>query len=103
MRSPHVRSGIRSTCLLQAALAGAVLSLASLQRVTAGPFEDGVAALVRLDYASAISSLQAAADHGDPKGEYLLGVLYRAGRGVPANPGRALALFEGHAGALPAM
>jgi TPR repeat protein len=49
----------------------------------AGGFDDGMAALRRLDTATAVSTLRAAAEAGDPRAQTALAELYLTGRGVP--------------------
>jgi TPR repeat protein len=48
----------------------------------AGPFEDGVAAYLRGDYATALQILRPLADQGIAAAQYNLGVMYAEGKGV---------------------
>src|SRR6516165_6211585 len=60
----------------------------------AGPFEDGVAAYNRSDYATAMSLLRPLADRGHAGAQYKLGVMYAYGRGVPQDDVLAVALYR---------
>ncbi len=55
----------------------------------AGPWEDGMAAYNRGDYAPAIRVFRALAEQGNAKAQNVLGVMFRKGEGVPKNPVRA--------------
>ncbi|HEY6095088.1 MAG TPA: tetratricopeptide repeat protein [Gallionellaceae bacterium] len=46
------------------------------------------------DYSNAAKEARQAAEAGDARGSYLLGVMYQNGLGVPANIGEAAALYE---------
>jgi len=47
------------------------------------PFDAGVAAAARGDFAAAVVLYQQAADKGDSRAEFILGVMYANGQGVP--------------------
>jgi TPR repeat protein len=55
-----------------------------------GPFEDGLAARDRGDYAGAFGAFKSLATAGDANSQFQLSLLYSAGRGVNANPQEAL-------------
>ena len=75
-----MRASIRKWCLLSYAL---------VALVTATPArpDEGAAAYERGDYAAALAAWQAAA--GDAVADYGLALLYRDGKGVEKDPGRA--------------
>jgi len=56
----------------------------------AGPFEDGVAAYRRQDYATAMSLFLPLAKNGNAAAQYNLGVMYGEGQGVPQDDQQAL-------------
>ena len=56
----------------------------------AGPFDDGRAAELRGDYASAMASYKTASKHGHAEAKMSLGSMYLDGRGVKRNPKIAL-------------
>jgi TPR repeat protein len=60
----------------------------------AGPWEDGMAAYNRGDYAPAIRVFRALAEQGNAKAQNVLGVMFRKGEGVPKNPVRAHMWFS---------
>jgi clan AA aspartic protease (TIGR02281 family) len=60
----------------------------------AGPFEDGLAAYARGDYAKAASWFRKAADHGDAAAPYYLGFMYEKGQGVPQDYAAAEAWYR---------
>jgi hypothetical protein len=77
---------------LVAALIVAMAGRASAQQGTA----DGIAALARGDYARAVEILKPiaeSADSRDAAAQFVMGGLYEAGHGVPADPLRACALY----------
>jgi TPR repeat protein len=49
----------------------------------AGPLEDANAAVRKRDYATAIQLIRPLAEQGDPNAQYMLGVFYDNGLGVP--------------------
>jgi TPR repeat protein len=55
----------------------------------AGPWEDGMAAYNRGDYAPAIQLFRPLAQQGNAKAQGLIGVMYRKGQGVTKSSGRA--------------
>ena len=69
----------------------------------AGPYEDGVSAYQRGDYAEAASWYRRVAEQGHAGGQFNLGLLYANGEGVPQDYAEAmkwyrLAAEQGHAG-----
>jgi hypothetical protein len=60
-----------------------VLALCLAAPVAAGPFEDGVAADKRGDYATALRLWRPLADQGDASAQNNLGFMYENGHGVP--------------------
>jgi hypothetical protein len=60
----------------------------------AGPFEDGVAAYSRGDYASALRTFRALAAQGNSDAQSNLGTMYSRGRGVAQDPVRAAMWFS---------
>ncbi len=69
-----------------ALLAMAVLSATP---VHAGPFEDGVAAYQRQDYATALALFKPLAERGNIEAQYSMGVMYMRGRGVTQDHAQA--------------
>jgi TPR repeat protein len=70
----------------------------------AGPFDDGLAAFNRADYAMALRLWEPLAKQGNSIAQGNLGVMYLNGHGVPQNYAEAakwfrLAANQGHAGA----
>lgn len=60
----------------------------------AEPFDDGLAAYTRADYAAAASLLRPAAEAGEPRSQNLLGFLYEQGRGVAQSSATAVAWYR---------
>jgi hypothetical protein len=60
-----------------------VLSVGLAAPVAAGPFEDGITAHNRGDYATALRLWRPLADRGHPSAQVLLGGMYALGQGVP--------------------
>jgi len=59
------------------------LTLGFGMQAMAGPLEEGAAAHNRGDYATALSWYRRAADQGDETAQFILGVMYSKGQGVP--------------------
>jgi TPR repeat protein len=55
----------------------------------AGPFEDGMAAYNRGDYAPAVQFFRLLAQQGNTKAQALLGAMYRKGQGVTKSSAHA--------------
>lgn len=75
------------------AVAALIPSAAGAQTTTA----DGVQALIRGDYQTAVRILRPLADQDgpqpDPLAQFFMAMLYRSGQGVPRNLGRACGLY----------
>ncbi len=56
---------------------------------TAGPLEDGEAALERGDYAAAMRLWLPLAEQGDAGAQALVGAMYSEGKGVPHDDAKA--------------
>jgi hypothetical protein len=70
----------------------------------AGPFEDGLAAAQRGDYDTAAKAYRQAADQGNDGAQFILGVMYANGQGVPRDQAEAVRWYvkaaqQGDAGA----
>ncbi|MFN0041869.1 MAG: tetratricopeptide repeat protein [Alphaproteobacteria bacterium] len=68
--------------------------IVALPMALAGPREDGVAAYVRGDYATALKLLRPLADQGDAGGQFHLGRMYYTGYGVPQGYAEAVKWFR---------
>ena len=72
---------------MKAALKSGILALVVILAIAipadAGPLEDGLAAIERDDYETALQLLEPLADQGLAVAQYNLGVMYRDGQGVP--------------------
>ena len=71
------------------ALALLVVAMGSTSLTVAGPLEDGVTAIRRDDYATALRLLRPLAEQGDARAQYHLGALYDFGQGVPLDYAQA--------------
>lgn len=69
-----------------------------------GPYEDGMQAKARGDYAQAAALLRPVAQRGEARAQFELSLLYRAGQGVPANARESLRWLRlaAHGGYAPA-
>ena len=67
--------------LLASALIG--LNLATFAGAASGPYEDGLAAYYRKDFATALRLFEPLVKHGDARAQLVLGFMYFAGEGVP--------------------
>ena len=77
---------------------GGVLALALFGEATAGPLEDGQAALQRNDYATALLIFRPLAEQGDAGAQFNLGSMYEQGQGVPQDDEQAAAWLRKAAG-----
>jgi hypothetical protein len=68
--------------------------LFSTSAAFAGPWEDGMAAYNRGDYAPAIRVFRTLAEQGNAKAQNVLGIMFRKGQGVTKNPVRARMWFS---------
>lgn len=81
----------------------AIMLVSSLNApVAAGPFEDAVAAYERDDYTTALRLLRPLAEKGVAAAQFILGVMYDNGHGVPRDYAEALKWYrlaanQGHA------
>src|SRR6266566_3129491 len=80
--------------LRRALLGLSVATLVVVGTAVGGPFEDGVAAYQRGDYAIALQSYRKAADQGDARAQNNLGAMYESGRGVPQSYTEAIRWFR---------
>jgi TPR repeat protein len=69
--------------LIKVGLVAIVPFLGLAAPVVAGPFEDGLAAHKRGDYATTLRLWRPLADQGDAQAQFNLGVIYAKGQGVP--------------------
>ncbi|NCX22776.1 MAG: sel1 repeat family protein, partial [Betaproteobacteria bacterium] len=60
----------------------------------AGDLEDGLAAYIRKDYATALAKFRSAAQQGVADAQYNLGVMYEKGRGVAQDYGEAVRWYQ---------
>jgi TPR repeat protein len=73
----------------------AILLLASFAvPVLAGPFEDGIDAYGKGDYATALLLLRPLADQGTARAQIILGVMYSRGQGVAQNYDEAMKWYR---------
>ena len=56
--------------------------------------DDGVAALIRFDYATALQEFRPLAEQGDAKAQLHLGFMYEYGKGVPENDAEAVKWYR---------
>src|SRR6266480_1663893 len=80
--------------LRRALLGLSVATLVVVGTAVGGPFEDGVAAYQRGDYAIALQSYRKAADQGDARAQNNLGAMYESGRGVPQSYTEAIRWYR---------
>ena len=71
-----------------------VIVLMCASAVHAGDFEDGVKALDRKDYATALSKFRRAAQRGEARAQSMLGEMYANGQGVEPDFKEALRLYR---------
>ncbi len=75
-------------------LAGVVLAVMLVGGAGAGPFEDGLAAALRGDDATAVRLWRPLAERGDAKAQLALGVMYKRGQGVPQDYAEAVKWYR---------
>ena len=80
------------TLLRSAFLTLAIMALAV--PAYAGPLEDGWAAYQRGDYATALENWIPLAEQGDATAQYILGVSYDSGQGVPQDYAEAVKWYR---------
>ncbi|OYD52735.1 hypothetical protein CGK74_16495 [Thauera propionica] len=78
--------------MLRKLLFGCALVL--LPQISFADYLQGMNALDRKDYATALRELRAAAEHGDGNAQVSLGLMYYNGRGVPTNYVEAMRWFK---------
>ena len=83
-----------TTAMLRRLLGGFLVTVALIQAASAGPYEDGVDAYARSDYAAALALWRPLAEHGDGLAETQLGLMYFAGRGVAQDYAQALQWYR---------
>jgi hypothetical protein len=89
------RSFVRNLASLGPAwLMGAIMTLAVSSASMATPFDDGVVAAQRGDLSTAATLYRQAADQGDSRAEFVLGVMYANGQGVAQNASEAARWYE---------
>jgi TPR repeat protein len=69
--------------------AGAIIAAAASGVAAAGPLDDGQAAYERGDYVSALRVLRPLAEGGDARAQYMVGLAYDLGNGVPQDHAKA--------------
>ena len=73
---------------------GGAIAFCLASAVVAGPFEDGQAAYASGDFQGAVQIWRPLAERGDPRAEYMLGLAFNLGRGVPRNDASAVAWYR---------
>jgi TPR repeat protein len=73
---------------------GGALACCLASAAVAGPFEDGQAAYANGDYQGAVQFWRPLAERGDPRAEYMLGLAFNLGRGVPRNDATAVVWYR---------
>jgi len=80
---------------MQTMLSVLVLALTvAASSALAGPYEEGVAAFARGEYAKALALLQPLAQQGDARAQFHLGVMYTYGQGVPRDYAEAFQWYR---------
>jgi len=79
---------------MRSILAGVVLSLMLTGAAAAGPYEDGLAAYGRGDYATALRLWRPLAEQGNAGAQFNLGVMYDEGQGVPQDYAEAVKWYR---------
>src|SRR5436190_14425844 len=80
--------------LLRAALTALLILVTTAGAAVAGPLEDARAARDRGDDATALRLIRPLADQGNADAQYILGIIYFAGQGVPKNGAEAAKWFR---------
>ena len=80
--------------ILRSGFLALAVMLALAVPVNAGPFEDGLAAYEREDYATALKFWRPLSELGHARAKFNLGVLYRDGLGVPQDDAESLKWFR---------
>ena len=79
---------------LRIALAAGLLFAALAGTAVSGPFEDGVSAHTRGDFATALQLWRPLADQGNAPAQFNLGIAYQRGEGVPQDFEQALKWYR---------
>jgi hypothetical protein len=77
-----------------AAVAALIFAVGFVSSVAAGPFEDATAAYNKGDYAAAASWYRKAAEQGDARAQFTLGIMYAKGEGGPQDYAVAASWFR---------
>jgi hypothetical protein len=80
--------------MLKRILVGVVLSLMLTGGAAAGPYEDGLAAHERSDYATALRLFRPLGEQGNASAQYTLGFMYALGQGVPQDDAEAVKWYR---------
>jgi hypothetical protein len=80
--------------MLKRILAGVLLSLMLTGGAAAGPYEEGVGAYQRGDYSTAVRLWRPLAEQGDAFVQWLLGIMYDQGQGVPQDYAEAVKWYR---------
>ena len=75
-------------------LCGILIAFSVIVAVSAEPFQDGISAYKRGDYAAALEIFRPLAEQGDAKAQFILGVAYFNGQGVPQDFAAAMAWYR---------
>ncbi len=79
---------------IKSLLATLVVSLSLAAPVLAGPAEDAEAAYKRGDYATTLRLMRPLAEQGNAGAQWLIGMMYLSGQGVPKDYAKAMALLR---------
>lgn len=71
----------------------AIICLTTATGAVRAGYDEGVAAIERMDYATALQAFRAAADRGHPGAQYYLGRMHMMAEGVAADYDKAAAYF----------
>ena len=80
--------------MLKQFAAGVVVAVMLSGAAMAGPWEDGLAAYQRGDYATTLKLWRPFADRGDSLAQLILGVMYDKGQGVPQDYAEAVRWYR---------
>ena len=80
--------------MLRQFLVSVVVALLVGSAAAAGPFEDGLSAYNRGNYATALRAFRPLAEQADARAQYNLGLMYWYGDGVPSDNSEAIKWFR---------
>jgi len=80
--------------ILRSGFLALAMMLALAVPANAGPYEDGVAAFRRGDYATSLRLWRTLAEQGNARAQANLGLMYATGRGVPQDYAEALKWYR---------